>query len=166
MKNEISKTDVITILQTAFLAVDCIKDNDLEKFLEASTKITTKELINLLIKIKPFINNDGMKRILSLIPSEHQELFNFLLSHILHDKEAKELYELYKEVKSFLASEFKSHYILDQTQDKIITQKYILSLNPAKLSNIVNAIKSGEMSTMDLECIELIENTEKIKKVI
>lgn len=164
MKNETSKIDVITILQTAFLAVDCIKDKDLDKFLEASSRITTRELIALLLKVQPFINDNGMKRILSFIPSEHQELFEFLLSRISDNKNAQKLYELYNEAKSYLATELKSNYILDQTKDKILTKKYLNSLSHAKLSNIISALKSGEQTLIDLECIALIENIENKKK--
>lgn len=158
---------IITILEKVFLSSGSIKDEDLQKFLEATDRLKSQELIDLLLRFQSVVEKDELKRIISFIPQNHQESLDILLlCNSVDNKEYKKLYETYKQLRKDLVDDLKIRYLTDHSQGKEFFKTYIKSLSLSKIAHMLKGIEELDESQLNTDLKEILEGMGQAKKVI
>lgn len=158
--------DINNILRKILLTSNTIGNEELEKYLAASIKLNTEEIMALLLDIQKKVTETEFKRILTYIPESHQEYILILLKcGAKTDTKLQKLNQVYMDMKTELVKEVTYRYIVDTSSEKEDFKKFIALFPNAKRALILEGLKE-EKTEINLECIDIIENIEQAKKVI
>lgn len=161
--------DINNILRKVLLGSNTIGNEELEKYLAASIKLNTEEIMVLLLDIQNKVTEDEFKRILTYIPASHQEYILILLKcGAQTDTKLQKLNQAYVDMKTELVNEITYRYIVDTSLGKEDFKKFIALLPNAKRALALEGLKEEktEKTEINIECIDVIESIEQAKKVI
>lgn len=160
MKND----NIINILEKVLNSSSSVKNEDLQKFLLSTSKLTPEEIIHLFLKVEKTVSEEELKRIFSYLPENNQEFVELLLQiGSIKTEEEKKLYNLYKETKKELAQTFKNRFLVYSSNQEQLTQ-YVNSLSDAELAHILSALKEEDKTSLNLRCIEYLQILNANKK--